>query len=117
MRRGTSRRFEEVSGEQALFYRKALPDGPLDPLTGFPHRWRDPVYVTVNCDPTRAERAILHPDLPAIGIGWDDPYQMVDLLTGRSRRLRGANVPVELDPARLPYRVFTIRPIAGPRHG
>jgi starch synthase (maltosyl-transferring) len=103
-------RFEPVTGDRTLFYRKALPDGPLDPLTGYPHRWRDPVYVAVNCDPTRVERAILHPDLPAIGIGWNDPYLIVDLLTGRSRRLRGPDVPVELDPTRLPYRVVTIRP-------
>jgi starch synthase (maltosyl-transferring) len=103
-------RFEKVTGAQTLFYRKALPAGDLDPLTGFPSRWRDPVYVAVNCDPTRPEQAVLHPDLPAIGIGWDEPYLMVDLLTGRSRRLRGADVSVELNPARLPYRVFTIRP-------
>lgn len=105
-------RFEAATGERTLFYRKALPAGAIDPLTGFPRRWREPVYVAVNCDPTVAEKAILHPDLPAIGIGWDDPYLMIDLLTGRSRRLRGADVPVELDPARLPYRVFTIRPLA-----
>ena len=107
-------RFEDVTGQRALFYRKALPATDLDPLTGFPGRWRDPVYVAVNCDPTRPTRAILHPDLPAIGIGWDEPYLMVDLLTGRSRRLRGAAVAVELDPARLPYRVFTIRPVTRP---
>jgi starch synthase (maltosyl-transferring) len=107
-------RFENATGVRALFYRKALPDGDLDPLTGYPSRWRDPVYVAVNCDAARAEQAILHPDLPAIGIGWDEPYRMVDLLTGRSRRLRGADIRVELDPARLPYRVFTIRPMAEP---
>ena len=106
-------RFERVTGGRALFYRKALPDGTLDPLTGVPSRWRDPIYAVVNCDPTAAERAILHPDLPAIGIGWDEPYRMIDLLSGRSRRLRGPDIPVELDPQRLPYRVFTIRPIAG----
>jgi starch synthase (maltosyl-transferring) len=103
-------RFENVTGAQTLFYRKALPAGELDPLTGFPGRWRDPVYVAVNCDPTRAEQAVLHPDLPAVGIAWDEAYLMVDLLTGRSRLLHGADVSVELDPARLPYRVFTIRP-------
>jgi starch synthase (maltosyl-transferring) len=107
-------RFENISAERSLFYRKALPDGEIDPLTGFPSRWRDPVYVAVTCDPTTPEDAILHPDLPAIGIGWDEPYQMVDLLTGRSRRLHGAEIRVELNPARLPYRVFTIRPISGP---
>ncbi|MDP9467898.1 MAG: alpha-1,4-glucan--maltose-1-phosphate maltosyltransferase, partial [Chloroflexota bacterium] len=107
-------RFERVTGQQTLFYRKALPAGDLDPQTGFPTSWRDPVYVAVNCDPTRAEQATLHPDLPAIGVGWDEAYLMVDLLTGRSRRLRGADVAVELDPARLPYRIFTIRRAGSP---
>lgn len=106
-------RFQYATGEQTLFYRKALPDGEPDPLTGLPSRWREPVYVAVNCGMRTPERAILHPDLPAIGIGWDQPYRMVDLLTGRSRRLRGADVPVELDPVRLPYRVFTLRPLVG----
>ena len=106
-------RFQYATGEETLFYRKALPEGKPDPLTGFPNRWRAPVYVAVNCGMRTAERAVLHPDLPAIGIGWDEPYRMIDLLTGRSRRLRGADVPVELDPARLPYRVFTLRPIDG----
>ena len=49
----------------------------------YPNRWRDPVYVAVNTDPTTAEHAILHPDLPAIGIGWDEPYRLTDLLTRR----------------------------------
>lgn len=106
--------FQDVTGERTLFYRKALPDGAIDPLSGQPRHWRDPVYVAVNCDPSTPDRAILHPDLPAIGIGWDEPYLMVDLLTGRSRRLRGADVVVELDPRRLPYRVFTIRRLGAP---
>jgi starch synthase (maltosyl-transferring) len=103
-------RFQDVTGEQTLFYRKALPDGPVDPLSGHPSRWREAVFVAVNCDPTRAERAIMHPDLPAIGIPWDEPYRIVDLLTGRSRREQGADVPVDLDPAGQPFRLFTIRP-------
>ncbi|HEX2194791.1 MAG TPA: alpha-1,4-glucan--maltose-1-phosphate maltosyltransferase, partial [Candidatus Limnocylindria bacterium] len=103
-------RFEPVSGVRTLFYRKALPDGHADPLTGFPYRWRDPVYVAVNCDPRAAERAVLHPDLPAIGIGWDEPYRVVDLVTGRTRQERGADVSVELDPAGTPFAIFTIRP-------
>jgi starch synthase (maltosyl-transferring) len=104
-------RFEALTGDRSLFYRKALPDGPLDPLTGFPSRWREPVYVAVNCDPTRAERVVLHPDLPAIGIGWDEPYRITNLLTGRSRRERGADLAVDLDPAGEPFRIFTIGPL------
>jgi len=111
MRRYDNLRFEPVADDQVLFYRKALPDGDEDPLTGYPSRWRDPVYVAVSCDVSRATTATLQPDLPAIGIGWEEPYQMVDLLTGRSRQLRGREIRVELDPARLPYRVFTLRPL------
>ena len=66
------------------------------------------MFVAVNTDPTQAERAILHPDLPAVGIAWDEPYTMTDLLTGRSRRERGADVAVELDPAATPFVIFSV---------
>jgi starch synthase (maltosyl-transferring) len=102
-------RFQYASGERTLFFRKAMPAGRLDPLTGFPYRWTEPVFVAVNCDPTVAERAILHPDLPAVGIGWDEPYEMVDLVSGKVRRERGADVPVDLEPQGEPFRIFTVR--------
>ncbi len=108
LRRYDNLRFEAVTGPRTLFYRKALAHGKVDPLTGFPNRWRDPVYVAVNCDPTAPEQAILHPDLPAVGIGWDEPYRMTDLMTGRSSRGRGADIAVDLDPAAEPFRIFTI---------
>jgi starch synthase (maltosyl-transferring) len=108
LKRYDNLRFENVTGERTLFYRKALPHGKLDPLTGYPSRWRDPVYVAVNCDPRIAEHAILHPDLPAVGIGWDEPYRLTDLLTGQVSRERGADLPILLDPAGEPFRIFTI---------
>jgi starch synthase (maltosyl-transferring) len=100
--------FENVTGQRTLFYRKALPLGKVDPLTGHPNRWRDPVYVAVNTDPTTAEHAILHPDLPAIGIAWDEPYRLTDLLTGGSSREVGADLHLNLDPAGEPFRIFTL---------
>jgi len=103
-------RFQYATGARTLFYRKALPDGEVDPLTGHPSRWRDAVFVAVNTDPTSAERAILHPDLPAVGIGWDQPYLMTDLLTGNSTEVVGADVPVDLDPAAEPFRIFSVAP-------
>ena len=111
LKRYENLRFESVTGERTLFYRKAMPHGKVDPLTGHPQRWRDPVYVAVNCDPTTAEHAILHPDLPAVGIGWDEPYQLTDLLTGRTSRERGADLAVLLDPAGEAFRIFTVSPI------
>jgi starch synthase (maltosyl-transferring) len=112
LKRYDNLRFESVTGDRTLFYRKALPHGKVDPLTGFPNRWRDPVYVAVNCDATTPERAILHPDLPAIGIGWQEPYELTDLMTGRVTRERGADLSVVLDPAAEPFRIFTISSIA-----
>ncbi len=103
-------RFEAVTGERTLFYRKGLPDlaGGADPLTGDPYRWREAVFVAVNCDPTSAQTAILHPDLPAVGIGWDDPYRVTNLLSGEERIERGADLAVDLNPAGDPFRIFTI---------
>src|SRR6266700_2319154 len=98
LRRYDNLTFENVTGDGVLFYRKALPATDLDPLTGFPTRWRDPVYVAINVDPRSAVRAILHPDLPALGIGWTGPFRMTDLLTGRSRSERGADIPIDLTP-------------------
>ena len=111
LKRYENLRFESVTGERTLFYRKAMPHGKVDPLTGHPQRWRDPVYVAVNCDPTTPERAILHPDLPAVGIDWDEPYQLTDLLTGLKSQERGADLPVVLDPAGEAFRIFTVAPI------
>ncbi len=110
LKRHDNLRFENVSGERTIFYRRAMPHGKLDPLSGQPHRWRDPVYVAVNCDPTTPERAILHPDLPAVGIGWDEPYQLIDLLSGRVSLERGADLAVVLDPAGEAFRIFTVAP-------
>jgi starch synthase (maltosyl-transferring) len=111
LKRYDNLRFENVSGERTLFYRKALPHGKVDPLTGQPHRWRDAVYVAVNCDPTTPERAILHPDLPAVGIGWDEPYLLTDLLSGQVSRERGADLAVVLDPAGEAFRIFSVAPL------
>ncbi|HVM25378.1 MAG TPA: alpha-1,4-glucan--maltose-1-phosphate maltosyltransferase [Candidatus Limnocylindrales bacterium] len=108
LKRYDNLRFENVTGQRTLFYRKALPVGKTDPLTGHPHHWRDPVYVAVNTDPTTAEHAILHPDLPAVGVGWTEPYRLTDLLTGRTSREVGADLHLFLDPAGEPFRIFTI---------
>ena len=70
------------------------------------------MYVAVNTDPRVAERAILHPDLPAIGIGWEEPYRLTDLMSGTVSEERGADLPMDLDPAGEPFRIFTISPIA-----
>jgi hypothetical protein len=78
---------------------------------GPPARGRDPVYVALNIDPTRAAEAVLHPHLPALGIDWDEPYRLTDLLSGETRVEQGADLRVSLDPSDQPYRIFSIRPL------
>ncbi len=105
-------RFEEATGDRTLFYRKALPYGEWNPISGQPERWQEPVYVAVNVDPTATQRAILHPDLPAIGLDWREPYRLIDLLTGELRVERGADLVVDLDPlGGQAFRIFTIAPL------
>ena len=92
-------RFQPVTGDRTLFYRKALPaDGG----------WTDAVFVAVNVDPRAREHAILHPVLPEIGIGWQEPYRLTDLMSGETRTERGADLEVDLDPDGDPFRIFTI---------
>jgi starch synthase (maltosyl-transferring) len=104
-------RFQDVTAARTLFYRKALPDGAIDPLSGEPTAWRDAVYVAVNVDPAVPERAILHPNLPETGIGWNEPYRLTDLLSGESRIERGDDVAVDLDPTGTPFLIFSIDPV------
>ena len=92
-------RFQPVTGDRTLFYRKAVPrDGA----------WTDAVFVAVNVDPRARERAILHPVLPEIGIGWQEPYVLTDLVTGETRVERGADLAIDLHPAGEPFRIFSI---------
>jgi starch synthase (maltosyl-transferring) len=111
LKRYDNLRFQDVTGVRTLFYRKALPAGTIEPLSGEPGAWRDAVYVAVNVDPAVRERAILHPNLPETGIGWDEPYRLTDLLSGESRLERGADVVVDLDPAGTPFLIFSIAPV------
>ena len=97
-------RFQPVTGDQTLFYRKAV-------RTAAEGRWSDAVFVAVNLDTSRPQRAVLHPVLPEIGIGWHEPYTLSDLMTGESRVESGADLEVDLDPAAEPFHIFAIRPI------
>ncbi len=110
LQRGDNLRLQPVTGSQTLFYRRAHPDGSPDPLSGEPPRWRDALFVAVNCDPSRPEVAILHPDLAAIGIAWDEEFRLTDLVSGERRTERGADLAVTLDRER-PFRILRIEPL------
>jgi len=107
LQRTETLRFEPVRGQRTMFYRKALPVGRVDLLSEDPKRWRRPVWVAVNVTPTRSERAVLRPNLKAVGIDPKRPYRFTDLMTGASRLRRGREITLVLGPAR-PFVVFTL---------
>ncbi|MGH2463350.1 MAG: maltotransferase domain-containing protein [Candidatus Limnocylindria bacterium] len=107
LRRTETLRFEKVRGERTVFYRRALPVGRIDLLSEDPKQWRRPIWVAVNVTPTRAERAVLRPNLKAVGIDPTRPYRYTDLMTGASRLRRGRELPLVLSPAR-PFVIFTL---------
>jgi starch synthase (maltosyl-transferring) len=107
LQRTETLRFENMSGERTIFYRKALPVGRSDLLSEEPKRWRQPIWVAVNVTPTRSEEAILRPNLKAVGIDPKRPYRYTELLTGVTRLRRGREISVVLGPAR-PFVIFTL---------
>ena len=107
-------RFERVKADRILFYRKALPVGQIDLLSEEPKRWRQPVWVAVNVNPTRPEQAVLRPDLAAVGIDPARPYRYRDLLTGAGHARRSRTITVTLGPDR-PFVIFTLSQRPAPK--
>jgi hypothetical protein len=46
-----------------------------------------------------------------MGIGWDEPYRLTDLLSGATTRAVGADLAFDLDPAGDAFRIFTVAPL------
>jgi len=67
----------------------------------------DTVLVVVNLDPHQAREATVWVDMPALGIGWQEGFTVIDELTGESFRWGQANY-VRLDPAVQPAHIFTV---------
>jgi starch synthase (maltosyl-transferring) len=114
LRRTETLRFEAVRGTRTLFYRKALPVGNVDLLSEEPKRWRQPIWVAVNVNPTRPEQAVLRPNLAEVGIDPTRPYRYTDLLTGTSRIRRARTITLTLGPDR-PFVIFTLSQRTAPK--
>jgi starch synthase (maltosyl-transferring) len=64
----------------------------------------------VNLDPIGTHDAMLSLDLPALGLGWEARYDVMDELTGARYSWQGASPYVRLDPAVAVAHVFSVRP-------
>jgi starch synthase (maltosyl-transferring) len=69
----------------------------------------DIVIVVLNLDPHAARETMVHLDLPAIGLDWQDQFVVHDEITGADWEW-GQHNYVRLDPAVESAHVLTIRP-------
>jgi len=72
----------------------------------------DVVLCVVNLDPHHKHSAWVDLDLPELGLGPDEPFQVHDAMSDARYAWRGPRNFVELDPAVMPVSVFIIRRLA-----
>jgi starch synthase (maltosyl-transferring) len=97
-------RFYPADNDNVLFYGKMTPD-----RTSI-------VFVAVNLDPFAAHETMLHFPLPDMGIGWHDPWEVEELLSGQRFFWHGGSQSVRLEPD-FPARIFRIRAWRSSEHG
>jgi starch synthase (maltosyl-transferring) len=97
-------RFYPADNDNVLFYGKMTEDRT------------SMVFVCVNLDPFAAHETMLHFPLPDMGIGWHDPWEVEELLTGQRFFWHGGSQHVRLEPD-APGRVFRVRAWRSSEHG
>jgi len=95
-------KFHYPDDENFLCYSRRLeglftPDGREDTL-----------IVVVNLDPHAARETTVHLDMPALGMDWNDTFEVHDLLSGATYRW-GEHDYVRLDPFVNPAHVLHVR--------
>ena len=68
----------------------------------------DTVIVVLNVDPHAPRTTMVHLNLPAIGLNWEDTFAVHDEITGQDWQW-GAHNYVHLDPYREPAHVLSVR--------
>jgi starch synthase (maltosyl-transferring) len=89
-------RFHQADDDSILFYGKMLEDRT------------SMIFVAVNLDPFQAHEGMLHFPLAEMGIGWGDPWEVEELLTGERHFWQGGDHWVRLEPD-APGRVYRVR--------
>ena len=84
-----------------LVYSKAFAGAPTGQAD-------DIVIVVVNVDPHGTRETTVHLDLPSLGMGWGDSFQVHDEITGESWTWTAHNY-VRLDPSYEPAHILSVR--------
>lgn len=90
-------RFADTSNNQIICYIKT------DAATN------NNLIIAVNLDPFATQGAHVRIPLPDFNIGYDEPYQVTDLLSGSSYRWIGDYNYVELNPYQMPAHIFKVQ--------
>lgn len=88
--------FHETGNDSLIAYSKTSPGG-------------DVILCVVNLDPFGAQEGVLALDLPELGLGWEDTFDVIDELDGAVYTWTGAHPYVRLDPAHAPGHVLALR--------
>ncbi|WP_256789406.1 alpha-1,4-glucan--maltose-1-phosphate maltosyltransferase [Frankia sp. AvcI1] len=102
-----------ADGDEFIVYSKRLTDDADPRRTAGPGGTGDPagadtVLVIVNLDPHEARETTVRLDMPALGLGWDDSFDVTDEITGQTFRW-GRDNYVRLDPSVEPAHILTVR--------
>ncbi|HSH22095.1 MAG TPA: alpha-1,4-glucan--maltose-1-phosphate maltosyltransferase [Candidatus Caenarcaniphilales bacterium] len=89
--------FHPIDNDQLIAYTKNTSDRS------------DIILTVVSLDFHAPQAGTLELGLEGLGLPIDAPFEAVDLLSGTTQRWHGPRVRLELDPARLPARVFHLR--------
>ncbi len=105
LRRDRNLRFHPTDNDTFVCWSKRT-DGAV------PGAWGagdDVVLGIVSVDPHNRQSGWVHLDMPALGLDWEDSFEVHDLLTDAHYHWNGPHNFVALDPGSVPAHVFEIR--------
>jgi starch synthase (maltosyl-transferring) len=91
-----SLQFHATDNDQIICYSKVSPDGT------------NKIIVVVSFDPSFSQAGWAGIDLGALGVSYDVPFQVYDLLSGSTYQWQGAWNYIELNPHTRPAHIFRI---------
>lgn len=93
----TNLRFYRADNDNILFYGKVTEDK------------QNIILVAVNLDPYSAHESALYIPIQEFGIGWEETYQLHNLITDERMLCKGDQVVIRLDPQVEPAYIFQLK--------
>ncbi|WP_462202853.1 alpha-1,4-glucan--maltose-1-phosphate maltosyltransferase [Frankia sp. CcWB3] len=100
--------FHHADGDEIMVFSKRVDSLRADDTGPGDTAAADTVLVVVNLDPHAPRETTVRLDMPALGLGWEDSFEVTDKITGAAYAWGKQNY-VRLDPAVGPAHVFAVR--------